>query len=69
MAWNVAKYKRKHQADKVVVLAGTWHAVKNGVPESLSTYDKLTYKVILPELPEFNRENATVREADYLIAR
>lgn len=69
MAWNVAKYRRKHQADKVVVLAGTWHAVKNGVPESLSAYDKLTYKVILPELPEFNRENATVREADYLIAR
>jgi uncharacterized iron-regulated protein len=69
MAWNVAKYKRKHQADKVVVLAGTWHAVKNGVPELLSAYDKLTYKVILPELPEFNLENATVKEADYLIMR
>ena len=69
MAWNVAKYKKKHAADKVVVLAGTWHAVKNGVPELLSAYDKLTYKVILPELPEFNLENATVREADYLMMR
>ena len=69
MAWNVAKYTIKHKADKVVVLAGTWHAVKNGVPELLSTYDKLTYKVILPELPEFNLENATVREADYLMMR
>ena len=69
MAWNIAKYKKKHQADKVVVLAGTWHAVKNGVPESLSAYDRLTYKVILPELPEFNLENATIREADYLIMR
>ena len=69
MAWNVAKYRRKHQADKVVVLAGTWHAVKNGVPELLSVYDKLTYKVILPELPEFNLENAAVKDADFLIMR
>ena len=69
MAWNVAMYKNKHESDKVVVLAGTWHAVKNGVPELLSVYGKLTYKVILPELPEFNQENATVREADYLIMR
>jgi len=69
MAWNIAKYKKNHEADKVVVLAGTWHAVKNGVPALLSAYDKLTYKVILPELPEFNLENATVKEADYLIMR
>lgn len=69
MAWNVAKYRKTHEADKVVVLAGTWHAVKNGVPELLLVYDKLTYKVILPELPEFTLENATAGEADYLILR
>ncbi|MCM2357680.1 MAG: ChaN family lipoprotein [Geobacteraceae bacterium] len=69
MAWNVAKYRKAHGADKVVVLAGTWHCVKNGVPELLSVYDKLTYKVILPELPEFTLENATVGEADYLILK
>ena len=69
MAWNIAKYRQKHAADKVVVLAGTWHAVKNGVPESLSAYGNLTTKVILPELAELNLENATAREADYLIMR
>jgi len=69
MAWNIAKYKQKHEADKIVVLAGTWHAVKNGVPERLSAFGKFTYKVILPELNELNMENATVREADYLIMR
>jgi uncharacterized iron-regulated protein len=69
MAWNIAKYRQKHAADTVVVLAGTWHAVKNGVPESLSAYGKFTYKVILPELAELNLENATAREADYLIMR
>ena len=69
MAWNIAKYRKEHETDKVVVLAGTWHAVKNGVPELLSAYGKFTYKVILPEMPEFNLESATVREADYLIMR
>jgi len=69
MAWNIARYRQKHAADKVVVLAGTWHAVKNGVPELLLAYGKLTYKVILPELTELNLENATVKEADYLIMR
>jgi len=69
MAWNIAKYRQKHAADTVVVLAGTWHAVKNGVPELLSAYGTHTYKVILPELAELNLENATVREADYLIMR
>jgi hypothetical protein len=52
-----------------VVLAGTWHAVKNGVPERLSAYGELTYRVILPELPEFNLGNATVKEVDYLLLR
>jgi uncharacterized iron-regulated protein len=69
MAWNIAKYRQKHPADTVVVLAGTWHAVKNGVPELLSTYGKFTSKVILPELAELNLENAAVSEADYLIMR
>jgi uncharacterized iron-regulated protein len=69
MAWNIVHYKQKHAADKVVVLAGTWHAVKNGVPELLPAYGKVTSKVILPELPEFNLGNATFREADYLIMR
>jgi len=69
MAWNIVKYNQKHPADKVVVVAGTWHAVKNGVPELLSAYGKFTYKVILPELNELNLENTTVKEADYLITR
>lgn len=69
MAWNIAQYRKKHPNDKVVVLAGTWHAVKNGVPERLAAYDKLSYTVILPELAELNLDNATLNEADYLIMR
>ncbi|HEY5974038.1 MAG TPA: ChaN family lipoprotein [Geobacteraceae bacterium] len=69
MAWNIVKYKQKRVADKVVVLAGVWHAVKNGIPELLSAYGTFTYKVILPELTELSLENVTVNEADYLIMR
>ena len=39
----------------------------SGIPVRLSTYEKLTHKVILPELPEFNLESATVKETDYLL--
>jgi uncharacterized iron-regulated protein len=69
MAWNIAKYRKQHPTDKVVVLSGTWHAVKNGVPEQLAAYGTLTYQVILPELPELTLENATIRQADYLMSR
>lgn len=69
MAWNIARYKQNHAADRVVVLAGMWHAVKHGVPELLARYGTYTCKVIAPELAEFNLESATVREADYLIMR
>lgn len=69
MAWNIVKYRQAHDVDTVVVLVGVWHAVKNGVPELLSSYGKFTYKVFLPELTELNLDNATVKEADYLIMR
>jgi uncharacterized iron-regulated protein len=69
MAWNIAQYRQKHVQHKIVVLAGTWHAVKNGVPERLADYGKLTSKVILPELAELSLESVTVKEADYLIMK
>jgi uncharacterized iron-regulated protein len=69
MAWNIAKYRKRHPTDRVVVLSGTWHAAKSGVPEQLAAYGKLTYQVILPELPELTLGSATVREADYLMMR
>jgi len=43
--------------------------LKNGVPDLLLAYGKLTYKVFLPELSELNLENATHSEADYLIMK
>jgi uncharacterized iron-regulated protein len=67
MAWNISKYREKYPKNKIVVLAGTWHAIKNGIPEQLRLYGNPRYKVILPELPEFNLQNVTSDEADYFI--
>lgn len=69
MAWNIARYKQNHTNAKIVVLAGIWHGVKHGAPDLLTTYGSFTYSVIVPELAEFNLENATVKEADYLIMK
>jgi len=68
MAMNIARYVKKHPGRKVVALAGMWHAVKNAIPETLERNgNKLTYTVVLPELPELNSKNATTDEADYMI--
>jgi len=67
MAWNISKFKEKFPKNKIVVITGTWHAIKNGVPEQLKLYGNLSHKVILPELPEIDLQNATSDEADYFM--
>ena len=69
MAWSVAKFKERNPRHKIVVIAGTWHAIKNGVPEQLSTYGNLSSAVILPELPEFNVQKISTDEADYIMLK
>jgi uncharacterized iron-regulated protein len=69
MAWNISKFKEKFPKNKIVVIAGTWHAIKNGVPEQLKQYGNLSHKVILPELPEIDLQNATSDEADYFMVQ
>ncbi len=69
IAWRISKYREKSPKDKIVVIAGTWHAIKNGAPEQLKQYGLLKYEVILPELPEFVIQNITTDEADYFILK
>ena len=69
IAWNISKYREKYPKYKFVVITGTWHAIKNGSPEQLKQYGSMSYKVILPELPEFVIQNATPEEADYFILK
>jgi len=67
IAYRVIKYREKAPESKVVVIAGTWHAIKNGAPENLKDYGKATYKVVLPDLREFSWLKPTAEDVDYLI--
>ncbi|UFS69316.1 ChaN family lipoprotein [Geomonas sp. RF6] len=69
MAYNVVKFRKKDPKRKVVVIAGTWHAIKNGAPESLKKYGSCSYKVVLPDLPEFTWLKPTAEDVDYLMPR
>lgn len=67
MAMVIAKDQKTHPGRKLVALAGTWHAVKHGIPERLASINGVSYKVILPEIPEMGLSNATSAIADYMI--
>jgi len=65
MAMIIANEKKLHPDRKIVVLAGTWHAVKHGIPGSLP--GGASSSVILTELSELGTRNATSEIADYII--
>ncbi|NTV49531.1 MAG: ChaN family lipoprotein [Geobacteraceae bacterium] len=67
MAMAIVNGQKRHPDRKIVVLAGTWHAVKHGVPESLASLGSLGFKAILFEIPELNLKNATADITDYMI--
>jgi uncharacterized iron-regulated protein len=67
MAMIIANNQKRHPGRKLVALAGTWHAVKHGIPERLASIESLRYKVILPEIAELGTRNATSAITDYLI--
>ena len=67
MAMAIANDQQRHPGRKIVVLAGTWHAVKHGVPESLASFSSLAFKVILAAIPELGLKDTTAAIADYMI--
>jgi len=67
MAMIIANDQKMHPGRKLVALAGTWHAVKHGIPEHLAGASSPGYKVIIPEIAELNTRNATTAITDYLI--
>jgi len=67
MAMIIANDQRMHPGRKLVALAGTWHAVKHGIPERLAGVGGTGYKVILPEIAELGTRNTTSAITDYLI--
>lgn len=67
MAQVIAQFQKKNPGRKLVALAGTWHAVKHGIPEHFPNSNNLSYRVILPEISELGVKNTTADIADYLI--
>jgi uncharacterized iron-regulated protein len=67
MAMIIANEQKRHPDRKLVALTGIWHAVKNGIPERLTDFSSLSYKVILPEISELGMRNTTSAITDYLI--
>jgi len=68
MARNSVKYLDRHQGTKLVVLAGSGHSWKRGIPDQVRKISNYPCLVILPELPgRIDRNNASTADADYLI--
>jgi len=69
MAWNLVEFIRNNGTGTVVVLAGTGHAWKRGIPDQVRILsDKTDYKVILPEVPDYiEPNNITSEDADYIL--
>lgn len=68
MAWHITGQLKKNPDRTVVVLAGIGHAWKRGIPEQLAEFKNMTYRVVLPVIPDqVNRETITIGDADYLL--
>lgn len=67
MALVIANARKNYPGRKLVALAGTWHAVKHGIPERLTDISSVGYTVILPEIAEMGARNVTSAIADYLV--
>jgi uncharacterized iron-regulated protein len=67
MARNLIDFLRENPDHRVVVMAGSGHAWKFGIPRQLVEQADISYRVVLPEIPgRVSRENMTEDFADYL---
>lgn len=66
MAWHIARFLEKNHDRVVIVLTGSIHAWKFGIPRQLGRMMSIEQKVILPEVPAESRY-ISVEDADYLL--
>jgi uncharacterized iron-regulated protein len=68
MAMHAVEYVRHHTKTTLVVLAGSGHARKLGIPTQVEKLASEPYSVVLPETPGiFDTFLMTEKEADYLL--
>jgi uncharacterized iron-regulated protein len=67
MARNLIDFLKENPDYRVVVLAGSAHSWKFGIPRQLEEQSDVSYRVILPEIKgRADRDNVTEDIADYL---
>ena len=67
MAMTIGNYRKSTPGRKMVAIAGTWHAVKHGIPDHFTNSNNLSFRVILQEISELGIRNTTSEITDYLI--
>lgn len=68
MAYHLMNFLKKNPGTIIVVLAGTDHAMKIGVPEQIRRQSAYRSTVILPEMPgRIERMSMTTDDCDYLL--
>ncbi len=68
MAANALRFLEDHPSHVIVVLAGSGHARKGGIPSQLKAMSSLAHLVILPEVPgAIDQESLDHEDADFLI--
>ncbi len=67
MAANLVRFLEANPDHSVVVVTGSGHAWRRGIPEQVSRIRPFSTRVVVPELPRrLERAWATAGEADYL---
>ena len=67
MAWSLLHYVKKNPESTVVVVAGSGHSWKKGIPAQIRSRSELPFRVILPEIPGRVEQNSVaLSEADYV---
>ncbi len=70
MAFNAVQYLNQNDEAVMVLLAGSGHAHKQGIPAQLKKFAPWPAVVLLPETPEiYDKSTLSVSDADYLVLR
>ncbi len=68
MAAHAVAFLEAHPETTMVIVAGTGHARKGGIPLRIREISDLPQTVLLPEIPGvLDRDTATAQDADFLI--
>ena len=68
MAHNLLEYVQSHPDQTVVVLAGSGHAWRHGIPEQVQRRQEVELRIVLPEVQgRWPAEGVTKDDTDYLL--